>query len=723
MYSNRYYRSNYHQTPVFSSNNTITSSYPHHVPSLLPTTEQLYSSNSLTIHHNSLLQFPDLSGNSSRIANWNGGHIINQPHHNPHERLLHRSVDTCPTHLNVNQKSKWLKTGEKARANQNLRLAKPTFHWPESHYGTPVHIHNRTSLASIQLIVQKIAGTHLYTIDTESDKPTHQNRQSVPALIQIQAIHNEESATVLLLEVQHLPDRNTTLFRAIQQLCQIIFSVNNTIMAWGDIIRELYPFQQFDLFDISHVIHVFNIQQWFTSEWNKKHPHTSECVARHQPTADDTDMEDCLICVVNTDDLDDEFNSCDTNEDYNTCICATDIRPYKSKGATWSLQKAIHYSFNQTLIKSMTLNIWSCGLDRCLNTWHTNQDIVARQNMILYATNDIIAPTNLFFHLYHSISYNSISIEASHLNTIMSTSPSKQKSYLIIADSHGKNLNSIIMHNDYHIITYVVSGIQWINKYNQNLCIYSLIQQDPLAHLINSCTHVLFLVGTNSARNLPATRVINQIKTVLDVLQSKYPHLKHNKTISIIATFPCLKESTFFPSISLLKANISSYNELLQTLSHTRKFSYVDLNVTVDHLSQDKMHVHHLCKDLMLDAIMKRINNLMIQIDNAILKTKNRSQEATTRRKSRHMKLKNKQKTFTIIRKLHSTWSLKHLKYFLKHNEIKYGRLPETYNHKLRIQFNNLLHLKHAENILPTDIFSEINFHTWIREHEQHIFS
>ncbi|CAF1262765.1 unnamed protein product [Rotaria magnacalcarata] len=259
-------------------------------------------------------------------------------------------------------------------------------------------------------------------------------------------------------------------------------------------------------------------------------------------------MEDCLICVVNTDDLDDEFNSCDTNEDYNTCICATDIRPYKSKGATWSLQKAIHYSFNQTLIKSMTLNIWSCGLDRCLNTWDTNQDIVARQNMIF------------------------ISIEASHLNTIMSTSPSKQKSYLIIADSHGKNLNSIIMHNDYHIITHVVSGIQWINKYNQNLCIYSLIQQDPLAHLINSCTHVLFLVGTNSARNLPATRVINQIETVLDVLQSKYPHLKHNKTISIIATFPCLKESAFFPSISLLKANISSYNELLQTLSHTKNF-------------------------------------------------------------------------------------------------------------------------------------------------------
>ena len=37
-------------------------------------------------------------------------------------------------------------------------------------------------------------------------------------------------------------------------------------MAWGDVIKELHPFQQFDLFDISRIIHTFNIQEFFTSQ-------------------------------------------------------------------------------------------------------------------------------------------------------------------------------------------------------------------------------------------------------------------------------------------------------------------------------------------------------------------------------------------------------------------------------------------------------------------------
>ena len=89
-------------------------------------------------------------------------------------------------------------------------------------------------------------------------------------------------------------------------------------MAWGDVIRELHPFQQFDLFDISQIVHTFNIREFFTSHWNKQHPHTSECVARHQPLDEDPVTDDCLICLVNSDDIDDEFNSQDPIDDYNT---------------------------------------------------------------------------------------------------------------------------------------------------------------------------------------------------------------------------------------------------------------------------------------------------------------------------------------------------------------------------------------------------------------------
>ena len=46
----------------------------------------------------------------------------------------------------------------------------------------------------------------------------------------------------------------------------------------------------------------------------------------------------------------------------------------KSEGAIWSLQKAIQYSFDQALDKSITLNFWSFGLGLCLHTWNTNHD-------------------------------------------------------------------------------------------------------------------------------------------------------------------------------------------------------------------------------------------------------------------------------------------------------------------------------------------------------------
>ena len=109
-------------------------------------------------------------------------------------------------------------------------------------------------------------------------------------------------------------------------------------MAWGDVIKQLDPFQQFALFDISRIIHAFNIEGFFTSQWNKQHQHTPECVARHQPLDEGPDPDDCLICLVNSDDLDDEFNLQEPDVDYSTCICPNEIRSYKSKGAVWSLQ-------------------------------------------------------------------------------------------------------------------------------------------------------------------------------------------------------------------------------------------------------------------------------------------------------------------------------------------------------------------------------------------------
>ena len=50
------------------------------------------------------------------------------------------------------------------------------------------------------------------------------------------------------------------------------------------------------------------------------------------------------------------------------------------------------------------------------------------------------------------------------------------------------------------------------------------------------------------------------------------------------------------------------------------------------------------------------------------------------------------------------------------HKNIAYSRLPEVYHHHLRIQFNSLHHLQHAERtLLPTD-FDENNYYNWISQ-------
>ncbi len=165
----------------------------------------------MTTYHDSLLRLPNFSEDSSLTIS-HTSHMIRQPGINPLDRFLDRSEATCPTHLTGSKRTKWLKAGRKARQNQLIRSTQQPFHWPESHYGSLVHIHRNTPLITIQLTIQKIAKIHLYTIDTESDPSPRNIHNPKPALIQIEAIHSETSATLILVEVQHLPHPSTVLF-------------------------------------------------------------------------------------------------------------------------------------------------------------------------------------------------------------------------------------------------------------------------------------------------------------------------------------------------------------------------------------------------------------------------------------------------------------------------------------------------------------------------------
>ena len=76
----------------------------------------------------------------------------------------------------------------------------------------------------------------------------------------------------------------------------------------------------------------------------------------------------------------------------------------------------------------------------------------------------------------------------------MTYSLSTTQSFLIISDSHGKCLTPTILTPYYCIKTYSISGLQWINNYNQQLSLLSLIQADPLSSLIHTTPNILFLV-------------------------------------------------------------------------------------------------------------------------------------------------------------------------------------------------------------------------------------
>ena len=154
--------------------------------------------------------------------------------------------------------------------------------------------------------------------------------------------------------------------------------------------------------------------------------------------------DDFLLCIVNSDDLNDDFDPTNSADDHTSCICPIEHRPYKTKNPLWSLQKAVHFVFNQALDKSMTFNIWSCGLDLSLNTWRTDNDQRTRQALILYAINDLFASTNLFFYFDKSNTTFTHATSSIDLCTIQRNPTYDLPLFFVLSDSHRKYLPSVV---------------------------------------------------------------------------------------------------------------------------------------------------------------------------------------------------------------------------------------------------------------------------------------
>ncbi|CAF2156510.1 unnamed protein product [Rotaria magnacalcarata] len=292
--------------------------------------------------------------------------------------------------------------------------------------------------------------------------------------------------------------------------------------------------------------------------------------------------------------------------------------------------------------------------------------------------------------------------------------PFGKQSVLILSDSHGRCFEPTTITPYYCVKTYSISGLQWINKFDKKLCLFSLIQQDPYPSLINSTSYILFIVGTNSVRTLPATEVINQLDHILEILYSQYVHLSNGKII-ITTCIPCLKPSKRFPTISLLKNNIDNYNQLLLTLSRKHKFFYLDLQVTIDWLGYDLIHIHYKYRHHFSNLILHYIDSLNVNQrlnDNV----QYRSQEAIARRnKIRNQKLKHIQQFFTLAREVHPVWSYAHLKHFLKLNGLRFGSISINSHNRLQIRFNHCMDMTYVDQALPVNIFDWKNFHQWFQ--------
>ena len=303
-----------------------------------------------------------------------------------------RSLSNPPAYyhgLATKQQRNWRRNTRRIDRNEELRRDYPAFR-PSSNVKV-IHIHDRTRTDVVDELIRKAKETTLYTLDTESEN------HGQGALVQIECIHSINYTTVLLIETHYLPDRQSTLFEKIDELCSIILRRDNEIISWGPIESELANFTDFGLFDIGKETRSSNMQSLFRRWYDdtKTHPVTE----RREPRTGRSTVE-----IFDTPSDDHERKR--TNDHSQRRTRSDD----HSSVGTWSLQDAIASTLSLFLDKTETLNRWKCGLDPILNTWQQQRfnrhrvdeeyERTKRARMTTYAINDCVAVTALYFHIH-----------------------------------------------------------------------------------------------------------------------------------------------------------------------------------------------------------------------------------------------------------------------------------------------------------------------------------
>jgi hypothetical protein len=283
--------------------------------------------------------------------------------------------------------------------------------------------------------------------------------------------------------------------------------------------------------------------------------------------------------------------------------------------------------------------------------------------------------------------------------------------YLVITDSHGKNVPTVINTSSYTIIVRAISGLQWVDSYKSQLSAVDLLSTPIIDSYLSSAKALMLLIGTNSVRCTPAPAILTQIKTFINSLRSRFAHLSAKHCINIIPCFPCFKPLYPLNTYHSLLNNIAQYNNQLVNLSIELNFTIVDFNVKDYHIGVDKMHIDSYYKTLVTKSIVSYFEYLSSTLTVIPVKPIGRSREAKARRnKRRHIKLSLKQQQFYLTRPVESPWSLKSIKPYLDQQKFKFAKIPPIFRNTLRIQFNNSIDLQTAEATLSQDAFSQQSY-------------
>ncbi|CAF0843481.1 unnamed protein product [Adineta ricciae] len=242
-------------------------------------------------------------------------------------------------------------------------------------------INECTTVQETNELLFAVKNTTNFCIDTEGDQFTNR-----PALMQLAFIPSDnEQVVVLLVEVRFLPTITSQRFLDLQKLFQHIFCDGNHIFCWGDPLEELKPLLQFSLFSLPNIEHSHNVQGVFSS-WFNSWLHS-------KTTAVDDAVDDRL-----------EIHA----PDYDPMLFLPPHIFNEQKMITralWSLQDAVAYVLERYLSKRETLQKWSIGLDYRLSNQDSRLSLHHRNNMISYATNDVLSLTQLILFMYNSSNF------------------------------------------------------------------------------------------------------------------------------------------------------------------------------------------------------------------------------------------------------------------------------------------------------------------------------